>query len=353
MRKALLSFVSLTILSGAFPLQALAYIDSVSATVGTGTQFPIDVAASNDSQIGFWYRPGASHNVCTVDVFMQKTGNPTDSVGMQIRLATSSSATTGHLTADGALLQQADSFLQFADTSGAWRTFTFTPCAVVVGDHDYEVVVYRSEASNPTNGYYISAVPASNLTKTGTATTFGIRSTVGFARSVPLVSSGNIYYTLFRVDGTENFGATTPSTTPSFSQSVIDSALGINDSNATTSSINGFQNFLGLQSVMESKFPFNYVGEIFLAVGQFAYGTTTNDYAFQVNFGTSSRLVSTSSASNTFALLPSVWDVISSSTMSTYYPDSVRLFWRNLLLTVVIFAWGFAMYYRLRYIFGS
>jgi len=123
----------------------------------------------------------------------------------------------------------------------------------------------------------------------------------------------------------------------------------LTDTNAS-SSLEGFvNNVYSLQNVLVTKFPFNYFVEIANTLDEIlSSSTSTTAYTFAVNF---SGNYATSSGASPFSILPTTWTVIAPSTMDVYYPESTRNFFRSLLLTVIVVAWGLMMFNRVRFLF--
>jgi len=117
-----------------------------------------------------------------------------------------------------------------------------------------------------------------------------------------------------------------------------------------SSTLEGFvNNVFSLQNVMVTKFPFNYFVEIATTLDEIlSSSTSTTAYTFAVNF---SGNYATSSGASPFSILPTTWTVIAPATMDVYYPESTRNFFRSLLLTVIVVAWGLMMFNRVRFLF--
>jgi len=175
-------------------------------------------------------------------------------------------------------------------------------------------------------------------------------------------TSGYIFgsYRLF------NTGSTTPAVTtgiePGLPLAVMTEILGgggqynaietidtLTEGNASTT-LEGFVgNVYSLQNVLVTKFPFNYFVEIATTLSDIlSSSTTTTAYTFSVNF---TGNYATTSGASPFSILPSTWTVIAPSTMDVYYPESTRTFFRSLLLTVIVVAWGLMMFNRVRFLF--
>jgi len=129
----------------------------------------------------------------------------------------------------------------------------------------------------------------------------------------------------------------------------LDTIENLAESNAS-STLEGFvNNVYSLQNVLVTKFPFNYFVEIATTLDEIlSSSTTTTAYTFAINF---SGNYATSSGASPFSILPTTWTVIAPSTMDVYYPESTRNFFRALLLSVIIVAWGLMMFNRVRHLF--
>lgn len=355
MRKALGIVIGLAIpLVGAFPVYAATPIlvpsagDLFSITEpSSATQVDFGHGSSEFSEMGISYYPTASKNLCTVSIAMKKDTASTTGIGsvrLEIRHLGINPATTTtggtRLSDQGDHAYYADSQFQVASTDMEQYDFTFTPCATLVGAHWYNFIFTEPVDSY---GYKIEAYTSPmDVGGSGAAVQIGRNESLSNTYKFALHSSNGINIIF---NGSENFGAYDTDFAPSFGQSVIDGILGINDANASSSAMQGFANFWSLQGYLQSKFPFNYMFEIATAFSVLSYGTTTTSWTFSV------PLTIGSSSGASLDVLPDVWDVITPTTIAVYYPDTVRLFFRNLLALVLTVGWAFYMFNRVRFLF--
>jgi len=176
-----------------------------------------------------------------------------------------------------------------------------------------------------------------------------------------VTSDGNLYGSIYYF----NTGSSTPTVNSGLQEGlpIITEILGasgnfnaletignLTESNSS-STLEGFvNNVYSLQNVLVTKFPFNYFVEIANTLDEIlSSSTSTTAYTFSVNF---SGNYATSSGASPFSILPTTWTVIAPSTMDVYYPESIRNFFRSLLLTVIVVAWGFMMFNRVRFLFA-
>lgn len=346
---------------GAFNFVSAATLDQITMTANNGT---IDSTYNSGGHYmayyGFSYRPGASHQICSVTVNQKAKGTPTDAIMLNVYLgSTQQTNVFGQLysffgTGAGTLVRSADSGFQDRNTTLHDQVYTFTPCLQVAGGWYYNFVWQRTPNANindSTNGYIFRG-DYSNLaatTHTGTGEFHFDFQYHDFTYKGACSSTTNcpdhappIGFDV-ALAGTEDFGLIAPSSTPSFGQSVINEVLGINDNTASSTAVTGFARFWGLQGLLQTKFPFNYLFEIGTAFSQLSYGTTTTAWSFRLplDYGSHTSL----------DVLPSSWDVISTTTMSVYYGDTIRLFFRGLVGTLLTVAWGFYMFNRVRFLF--
>jgi len=127
-----------------FPVHSFAFVDTGAATAldglatDQGTFFGFGQPGSIEDW-GIYYRPGASHNICSISLAIRaSTVNVTDAVRVELRIGTTTYG-GDHSYNQGTLIQRADADIQVRNTSftGAPVTFTFTPCAIVVGASEY------------------------------------------------------------------------------------------------------------------------------------------------------------------------------------------------------------------------
>jgi len=240
-----------------------------------------------DEQI-FYYKPGASHNLCTISVLMRADGSPTDSVAMDIRHATTTQGDTRSLGSIGALVQRADTEFQVRSGDFTRYDYTFTPCAVVVGANEYMFHIFRTGTYNSTNKYELMTGinhGGSSVTETGTATKNQVWGHIHNAYNAQIGESfsGTVYYShpIFVLNGTENFSAVTPNdntqtncTPPS---NILDVGGGISYSFCYLflPSQAVITQFSGLQSTVAQKAPFSYISEFYNAYQGLTVATGT------------------------------------------------------------------------------
>lgn len=104
------------------------------------------------------------------------------------------------------------------------------------------------------------------------------------------------------------------------------------------------QQFTGLKDIAVTKIPFSYVYEYNdIVVG--VSGTSTSADFSAIGFYADDIILSTSSPLAGGNLLPHVFVGVSTSTISTYYPDSIRLAARTLVSYVLYFLFGSWVFY--------
>jgi len=164
MKKAI-AIVSTLIVAMAFPVYALVDIGSSTAIDGIQTDQGNVISFGQSSSIqdtGIYYKPAASHNICNVSFLLySNNGNATDALILELRLGTTTSS-GGHSYDQGTRVQLADSHLQVRNTSATEKTFTFTPCAIVVGANEYFFSLYRDGSNDNTNYYRLLGRSASS-----------------------------------------------------------------------------------------------------------------------------------------------------------------------------------------------
>jgi len=364
MRKALGIIIGLIIpLVGAFPVYAAEVmidyiagqtnvIDSVTDTSDPSHKGNLGITGSSNTQVSLRYVPSASHNICKIAFELNAVGSPTDAVFLNVSYYGSYASGSGPTTpedfnTEGQYYASAVSGYQVRNlTTGQIYEFNFTPCMVVVGDHRYNFNLYRSGPLDNTNYYQFAVAEAAG----GVTTSNGSMDTTeqAFYRGFDTSLITNSYpnnWPLNAMIGTENFGVISPSSTPTFAQDVLNQILGINDNTASSTSVQSFSAFWGLQALLQTKFPFNYLFEIGEGISLLSYSTTTTAWTFSV------PLTIGSSSGASLDVLPDIWDVITPTTIATYYPDSTRLFFRNLLAIILTVGWGFLMFNRVRFLF--
>jgi len=162
-------------------------------------------------EYGWGYRPAASHNICTVTVYVGFNGTNTDALKMELRLGTTTVSSTD-LSDQGTHVAWADNEYQISSDPQA-VTYTFTPCAVVVGANWYDFVLYRTGANNGTNYYKMYVQGSGSPTCTGTACIYNGFITQRFNHGGNVVQKDGYLSTnagSIVLNGTENFSAVTP-----------------------------------------------------------------------------------------------------------------------------------------------
>jgi hypothetical protein len=232
----------------------------------------------------------------------------------------------------------------------------------------FEFTLYSGSPAATTTGFTITDLTTGQslgetdvlITSSGLLTfTYTLAVTKNHAYSwVPLINltSGSVIYgsTYFFNTGSSSPAGVNVGNV--FSQylngnwNAIETLSNVSESNGS-STLEGFvNNVYSLQNVLVTKFPFNYFVEIASTLDDIlSSSTTTTAYSFTVHM---SGNYATSSGSSPFSILPTTWNVITSDTISTYYPDSTRVFFRSLLLTVIYVAWGLSMFNRVKYLFA-
>jgi len=335
--RKLATFVVVLLTTGvAFPVYAIVdfgastALDSIQTDQGTFFGFG---QTGNIEDIGFYYKPGASHNICSVK-FLLTTNNGlvTDALKLDLRIGTT---TSGHLYNAGTLVATADSHIQVRSTSPTVTEFTFTPCATVVGSHDYFFALYRDGALSATNYYriYVETSPPPTYYGTAAKNIFLVYNTALTKTNCGLGNCADIV-----INGTENFGATVPSTTPSFAQSVIDQITGINDNNATSTITGNVGGWANIPAFFAKKVPWGYAFDIAEVYDNLS--TSTSEFSAIVFDFTDTRI-----STGTRSWLPGRITVFSTSTV-TYYLTTNTLNALNTLAAAI--GWMLAAYYWFR-----
>jgi len=143
---------------GAFPIHTSALIlnstGAIDSADGTASSFLAFGKVGGVNEQGMSYKPGASHNICAVDFMVRaNTSVAVDSLRLDVRLigpASSATTTTGgtSLSSQGSFVATANSQIQVGETSFTQRTFTFSPCLVVVGAYWYNFIITRSGSAS-------------------------------------------------------------------------------------------------------------------------------------------------------------------------------------------------------------
>jgi len=334
----------LTTLVGAVPVYALIDIGSSSAIDGVatdqGTFFGFGQATSL-GEIGFGYKPAASHNICSVSFALEAAGSPTDAVSLQLFIGTTTASGT-HYYLQGNRIAVSDSDIQVRNTSAfAKTTFTFTPCAIVVGANEYFFVLNRDGSTSDTNYYRttVEASPPPTFYGTGTFTAFlTYNNGAGSGSKTNYISGNGMDVAL---GGTENYGVSAPSSTPSFAASIFAALGAVSESNASSTIAGNLGAFTALHTnLLTTKWPFNWIGDLANDFDDFSKATSTTFFDLSFTFpmtGTSTGV----------QWIPQTWTFLSSSTVSTYLPNSTRIAFRYLVAVLVTALWCFQMYRRI------
>jgi len=296
------------------------FADTIDSFAGGTSDVPI--GGSNNWGIFLGYKPGASHNVCTMTFTLKTSGSPTDSLALDLYIGTTTYPTFASTflptppSTYPRILAHADSQWQVRGSTYSDYTFTFTPCAVVVGANTYAFNLYAT-AGSATNTYSAKGKAGSGTpTQTGTGT-FWCDLLVGNATFHSNTCSGaSAEAPNFTINGTENFGAVAPSTTPSFAQSVIDQLAGISDSNATTTLTSAAGGWTNIPSYFARKVPWGYLFDI-AEIYDSAATSTSEFTAITITYASSSV------SERTRPYLPSPFTIFSTSTVTTYLPRPI------------------------------
>lgn len=314
-----------------------AYADTLDSIVMSanngGTTFDFKSGVSYQSYIGFSYRPGASHNVCSVTVKAAAIGSPTDALTLDVSYgSTQSTNVWGHLFAltdvnwttgtkgAGTFKRSADAGFQIRSTSFSDYTYTFTPCLTVVGGTYYNFVWHRTpnEAIRDENNTYKFYGDYSNLAATthvGTGefhfdyqwSNFTYRSaclsTTNCPDRVPAIGFN------VSINGTENFGAVAEDK-PGLSITSLLSSF--TDGNASSSLTTEVGSFAKLGDYVITRAPFGYLPQIYQIYAT-AATSSTQFSAISLDF------TATSISTSTRSYLPGNLVVLSTSTVASYF----------------------------------
>jgi len=356
-RKALIALV-VPIVFGAFPVYATTYfqdflaanpgaIDYVTDTTdGFTPSASIGRSGTSNSQISLRYVPGSSHNICSVLVALSAVGSPTDAVFMNVSYWGLESSGFGptlgaSMNNQGTLIGNAVSGFQVRSTLGQAYEFQFSPCLTVVGANRYNFNLYRSGSLENTNYYQYANTSVSNggYSQSGSwniAQQLLYRgwSSTGATNSYPAEGA----YPLVAFYGTQNYGAITASTSPTFAQSIINTVLGITDQNATSTistGDTGLNIFSNIPKFFAERVPFGYIYSIKDIITSTA--TTSTDFG-TVSFDFSSASISTT----TRGFLPGKINVLSTSTVTAYLSPSLLTALNSVISASILF--GFLIY---------
>lgn len=333
MRKLLILTAAIASI-GSFPFIALAFtdvgastaLDGVQTNDGTLISFG-NASGASVGELSFGYLPAASHNICTFTANIGAQGSPTDALILELRIGTTSVSST-RLYDQGTFVQQASSHIQVRSSTISPVTWTFSPCAVVVGANWYQFIIYRDGTPSNTNKYNVylgTAYPTLYGTGKWGFNWYNLSGTVQkFNLSTPFDVALN---------GTENFGVSSPSTTPQFADSIVNRILGINDTNAPTSTSEGIASFSNIPSYFASRIPIGYVYDIYNIWNNVS--TSTSEFgALSIDFNSSSA------STGTRAWLPDNIVFFSTTTVTSYIDDSLLDLLNALASGVIAVTWG-------------
>lgn len=302
---------------------------------------------------GMSYYPGASHNICTVQLALEEVGSPADTLQLELRgvATTTTGASLYELSNQGTRVQFSDSVFL---VNGSFQpiTFTFTPCAVVVGANWYNFILTRS--GSPSDTKYFNHLAGSSAVVTGTANWVVINRNAGNTSKNSLTGSDSYNIVL---NGTQNFSAFQASSTTAFSptnctppNSVLDVGGGVSyafcfmfvpDPTLTN-------NFLSLPALLESKAPFGYFFQVADIFNSYEFGTSTQMLSVSTTYSPLLQGVASSSATAAMAsLLPSHVDWLSTTTISVYFPTPIRNTFRGIFIIVIYVLLGWSIYTRI------
>jgi len=292
LRSAIIPLV-LVLAAFSLPSSAFAYtwttagsLDSLTTDQGGAISVTGPTVAAFWQTYSWAYQPGASHNICSASIIVSNGGSTTtDALHMDLRLG--STSTSGvDFAAQGTLVKQADAAFQIRDHSNQVYTYTFTPCAVVVGASWYQFVVYRDVASS-TAYYQIVNRATGTPTQTGTAHWITQRTKydgTNFRDSSP--ASGQMADII--INGGENFSAFDPSNTGTTTSSIAPTCSNTDFFSYTicylfTPSQTSLSQFSTLSPLVAARAPFSYVSEFATMAAAMTTSTTTAP-TFRVNF---------------------------------------------------------------------
>jgi len=336
-------FAVLSIIFGAFPVFAdsplTTYINSQSNVIDyvddtdTGVSgSSIGVSGTSNSQISFRYVPGSSHNICSVSFITWASGTPTDSLALAVSLWGPAAnnqfpVARADIASQGTQLAGPTTSWQIRGSTPRVTTYTFTPCLVTVGANAYQFTLYRTGSLDNTNYYNYGAtgVSSGDYTQSGSwdiSKQYTLRgwSSTGVLNSYPAEG----VFALVAFQGTENFGASAPSSTPSFAASVLAQLAGVNDNNATTTLNSAAGGWTNIPAYFAGRVPWGYLFDI-AALYRNAATSSTEFGAISIDFST----LDISSSSKQY--LPDRVTLLSTTT-ATYYLGSTFLNIFNLLV---------------------
>jgi hypothetical protein len=231
--------------------------------------------------VGFLYKPGASHNVCSFVIDMYTNGTPTDAVRLNVyngidvnnRAMPSTGLPRGGLYKfEQGNLAGAATSIQVRGGSLQHIEFDFNPCLVVVGNNFYDFEFSRTGSYDNTNYYIFPNGTGGTVTGTGTSFIDVDVSNGQFHNCTtstscvdPNGAQEKFYVT---INGTENFSAILPNddtqtscTPPS---NILDVGGGISYSLCYLFIPNqkALNDFGGVYTQLQSKVPFAYFYDI-------------------------------------------------------------------------------------------
>jgi len=284
-----------------------------------------DISVGNNYSIWWGYRPAAGHNICTVSLQIKKQGTPTDALGLELLYGTTTYPSFGS-SLSGTLVKSADSLWQITTSAYSTYTFSFTPCVPVAGAYWYSFHLYRTGSLDASNYYKIQGSDSNVGTITGTGNWLFDRC-LGVGTSCTFHANTTSKFNI-TLDGTENYGAVSVPTN-GFAQTVVDQLLGINDTNASTSTASGIASFGNVPAYFARKVPFGYLYDIYSMWNNVSTSTASEFGAVTITFS------SLAIATTTKSFLPPSITIFSTSTV-TYYINGSQLDLLNLLASGAI-----------------
>lgn len=305
---------------------------------------------SNTNILALKYRPSASHNVCSIQVDLQKQGSPTDTLKLDIYLGTTTTNGTNDPDAFGTFIATADQQWSISSTSALIYEYTFTPCVPIFPDwqKDYLFTFSRTGSQDNTNYYRIITARDDHVVQYGNGTADRVwkfkSSGNNDIAGVTVNSVFHYEYPYYILNGTENYSIVSPQdetqsncTAPA---DILDVGGGITYSFCylfmpAPSVINQFSS---LGDSLDTKIPFSYITEI---QGFMTGATTTENFqGLEIDYE-SLGYGSTSPMGNILTNID-----FNQETVTTYLPDPVYDTFMLLQATSYYLAFAFYVYRR-------
>lgn len=337
--------LSLILVWGAFSFPALAFGLTGLSSAGAVDAILTDQTTFNDfgrastsgyRQIGWGYKPSASHNICTVAVGMKATGNPTDSVRLQLRHATTTAGSGVPLTSTGTVVGTANASWQVRGGVAAYE-YTFFPCAVVAGEEEYIFVLTRTGDLDDTDHYGILIGGTGTPTITGTAEWLIVNFNAAGAMVVRSLTAFPTDVGDIVLNGSENFGVT-DFEPPSLPYGNID------DSNASSTLSLGLGSFINIPAIVGGRFPFNWLVEMGTLLETLESTTTSEFPLVTLNLSDVS--------STTATIFPDDITLFSTSTVTHFLPVGFITILRTLMAAVIWVGFGTNVFFSLKTAFS-